>query len=90
MSEVSLWPLGEQAIRDIERIAARHGIGTGPARELYWAFGKEDQWIRCALAVGLEQAHRLRSEVSLHLDSRRLAERVRELQESNRQPSLAE
>lgn len=79
MEEGSLWPLGEQAIRDIERLAAKHSINVPLARELYWSFGTQDQWIKCALAIGAEQTHRLRSEVGLHLDPQKLSERIREL-----------
>lgn len=81
MREGAFWPLGEQAIQDIELIAARYGISTESARELYWSFGKEEQWIACAIAVGTEQTRRLRSEVGLHLDPQRLTQRIRELQE---------
>ncbi len=79
MEEGSLWPLGEQAIRDIERIAARHRISVESARELYWFFGTQEQWIKCALAIGAEQTHQLRSEVGLHLDPQKLSERIHEL-----------
>lgn len=80
MREGAFWPLGEQAIRDIEIIAARHGISTESAKELYWSFGKEERWIKCAIAVGTEQTRRLRSEVGLHLDPQKLTERIKELQ----------
>ena len=80
MREGAFWPLGEQAIRDIELIAARHGISTESAKELYWSFGKEERWIKCAIAVGTEQTRRLRSELGLHLDPHKLTERIKELQ----------